>query len=260
MPTCCSWDRLKLTLLRSTNIPPLRMFVSSRLRLRARSRFHLVTFERPSGRWSKFAKLVLHGASCLPIAKILPILRELPGLIPLSLFIRMVHSCFLCTPSQTSGSWNLWTMLSDRSSHPLGPRVLASFSRMGLTWVDTKLNISTSVTRLMLFHVSVGSSSRYVFFFLSFSFFTFVFFESGMLTLGLCRVFVSMSLLMHRRRFLFCLTFELPASAPLRAPLHRIISCPRGTRSMRRSIFLRLLRKARRAQSMLLISTESEKE
>lgn len=98
------------------------------------------------------------------------------------------------------------------------------------------------------------------FFFLFFlSFFSFVFFESGMLTLGLCRVFVSMSLLMHRKRFLFCLIFELPALAPLRAPLRRITSCPRRTRSMRRSTFLRLLRKVRRAQSMLLISIESGK-
>lgn len=43
----------------------------------------------------------------------------------------------------------------------------------------------------------------------------FVFFE--MLILGFCRVFISMFLLMHVKRFLFCLAIELPALAPLGA-------------------------------------------
>ena len=96
----------------------------------------------------------------------------------------------------------------------------------------------------------------------SFFFFLFPpFFESGMLTSGLCRVFVSMSLVMHRKTFLLCLLiFELPALAPLRAPLRRIAPCPRRTRSMRSSTFLRPLRRVRRAQNMLLILTESGKD
>ena len=45
----------------------------------------------------------------------------------------------------------------------------------------------------------------------------FAFFESAILILGFCRVFISMFPLMHRKRFLFCLTIELPALAPLGA-------------------------------------------
>lgn len=107
----------------------------------------------------------------------------------------------------------------------------------------------------------LGGFKLEVSFFSSFAFiFAFVFFESGMLTLGSCRVFVSMSLLMHRKRFLLCLIFELPALAPLRAPLRRIASYPRRTNTMRRSTFPRPLRRVRRAQNTLLISTESGKD
>lgn len=54
----------------------------------------------------------------------------------------------------------------------------------------------------------------------SFFLFSFCFcvLESAMLILVFCRVFVSMSPLMQQKIFLFWLTFERPALAPLRAP------------------------------------------